>query len=83
MESLKTKILQTIGIAIVLFFIVLSYNHNQLFLDKIVLCSLIIGGLLVMKARISIKNTDSSRAEIMNAKTTENDFSKSYKKQYF
>ena len=39
----KTKILQVVGLVVLLIFIAISYFSNSFFLDKIILCSLIIG----------------------------------------
>ena len=49
MQSLKSKIVPVLGGAVLLFFMAMSYFNNGIFLDKIVLCSVIIGMLFLTK----------------------------------
>ena len=49
MRVQKTMILQIIGLLTLIFFNVLSYYNNQIFLDKLLTCSLILGMLLIFK----------------------------------
>jgi uncharacterized membrane protein len=51
MQFSNSQILPFIGISILLFFIALSYFNNHIFLDKIVLCSLILGMVFFVKMR--------------------------------
>ena len=51
MQFSNSQILPFIGISILLFFIALSYFNNHIFLDKIILCSLILGMVFFVKMR--------------------------------
>lgn len=64
MRLSKSKILAIISGLILLFFITLAYFNNHIFLDKIVLCSVIIGMLFLIKTI----NTNNNREESSNRK---------------
>ena len=65
MKSLKSTFLPLLGLTVLLFFIAMSYLHNSLFLDKIIVCSFILGIIFLAKMRSEINksysNTDSMR----------------------
>jgi uncharacterized membrane protein YccC len=48
-NSIKTLVLPFIGFLIVLFFIVTAYNQNYLFLDQLIVSSLILMLVFIMK----------------------------------
>jgi len=49
MEFSKSKILPVAGMIVLLIFIAMSYFNNHIFLDKIIICSLILGMIFFVK----------------------------------
>jgi hypothetical protein len=57
----KSNLLSALGLVVLLFFIGLAYLNNSIFLDKIILCSLIFGMVLFSKLR-GESNTNGSNS---------------------
>lgn len=51
MKFTKTKILPIIGLLVLVFFMGMSYVNDYIFLDKIVICSFILGMVFLIKMR--------------------------------
>lgn len=51
MNMSKTVILPIIGMIVLVFFVTLSYMRNQIFLDKLLLCSFILTIVFIAKMR--------------------------------
>ena len=51
MQILKSTVLPIFGLVVLLVFIAMSYFNNHIFLDKIVICSLILGMVFFVKTR--------------------------------
>ena len=82
MEILKTKILPFFALIILLFFITLSFKYNQFLFTEILICSLIVGCLILMKTQSKVKRTSSSTRENINNKVTKKELSNAYSEQY-
>jgi len=65
MKFLKSTFLPFLGLTVLLFFIAMSYFHSSLFLDKLIVCSFILGMVFFAKIRSesnnSYSNTDNTR----------------------
>lgn len=59
MEFSKSTLLPILGLLVFSFFIGLSYFNNHIFLDKILLCSVIVGMIFFAKMRGETANNDS------------------------
>ena len=59
MKITKSKILPVTGLAVLAFFVGMSYFNNHIFLDKLVICSFILGMVFFakMKGEASIIET--------------------------
>lgn len=64
MKFSKSKILPFIGLLVTVFFITMSYFNNHIFLDKIILCSLILGMVFFvkMKGEIVVNQSDANNS---------------------
>lgn len=49
MKYNKSKVVSLIGLSILLFFIALSYFNDQLFFEKLIICSAILGIIFLVK----------------------------------
>lgn len=64
MQQIKSTILTSLGIIALIFFMAMSYIHNALFLDRIIVCSIILGIVFFAKMRNENKgysNTDGTK----------------------
>ena len=82
MEILKTKILPFFALKVLLFFITLSYKFNQFLFTEILICSLIVGCLIMIKSQSKVKRTSNSTYETINNKVTKKRLSNAYSEQY-
>jgi hypothetical protein len=70
MQFSKSTLLPILGLVVLGFFILLAYLNNHIFLDKIILCSLILCLVLFAKTRgegnNNSRNIDSSKYTDLN-----------------
>ncbi len=69
MKFTKSKILPVIGLLVLVFFMAMSYVNDSIFLDKIVICSFILGMVFFakMRAESSKIETDTDHRTSANA----------------
>jgi hypothetical protein len=58
MQLSKSRISTILGLFGLLLFIVLAYVQNYIFIDKILICSLILGLILFIKMRGEVHNSN-------------------------
>lgn len=51
MQVLKSTILPILGLVVLVLFIAMSYFNNNIFMDKIILCSAILGMIFFVKMK--------------------------------
>lgn len=68
MQFSKSTFLSILGLMILIFFIAMAYLNNHIFLDKIILCSSILG--LVLFAKIRGEN-NGNESNLDNTKYTD------------
>lgn len=57
MNDLKSKLLPFLGMGILIFFIAMAYINNSIFLDRLLVCGLIILGIYIIKVKSNASNT--------------------------
>lgn len=67
MKFTKSKILPVLGVLVLVFFMAMSYFNNHIFLDKIMICSFILGLVFFAKMRSESSKTESSKASSTTA----------------
>lgn len=60
MQFSKSTRLPLAGFVVFIFFITLSYFNNHMFLDKIILCGLIVGMIFFVKLRGETANSEAN-----------------------
>lgn len=72
MKHLKKIILPILSLIFLIIFIALAYNIDYVFLDKIIICSLILGIIFLIKIinerNISNLNTNSNNSDLIKPK---------------
>jgi hypothetical protein len=61
MQLSKQTISSILGLIGLVFFIALAYFNNNLFLDKLVVCSFILGLIFLIKMRGEVHNSNRNR----------------------
>ncbi|RZS93801.1 hypothetical protein [Aquimarina brevivitae] len=68
MQLFRSKVLPTLGLSILILFIILSYYNNHLFLDEMLHCNFILAMLILLKAGDQDSTKSKETTEVNNFK---------------
>lgn len=74
MQLSKSKVLPTLGLMVLMFFLALAYHNNSVFFEKLLQCSFILAILFIIRIGGQFKRTNTNFSELKNYNKGNDDY---------